>query len=71
MRSEDLNIEAVCLNPSKGGQHVGMFHYEVRVTHKPSGLSATCGFERSQSKNRQVAQSMVEWGLAEIGWRDE
>jgi peptide chain release factor 2 len=53
--------------PSAGGQHVGTINYPIRVTHLPTGLVATCGFERSQHKNRQLAYSMVEWGLACLG----
>jgi protein subunit release factor A len=47
----------------KGGQHVGSAPAGVRVLHEPTGLVAECGYERSQLKNREVAFSMIEWGL--------
>lgn len=50
-----------------GGQHVGVIPRGVRVTHLPTGLTASCATERSQLKNRDVAISMIEWGLSEIG----
>lgn len=69
MKLEDLKIEAIDPQP-KGGQHVGMPIVAIRATHIPTKLSATCETERSQSRNKNVAISMIEWGLSEIGWRD-
>ena len=70
MKEEDLKIEA--WPPRKtGGQVVGIMSAGVRVTHVPTDMEATCTCERSQSKNKKVAISMLEWGLMEVGWRDE
>lgn len=52
-----------------GGQHAGSPHMFIRVTHVPTGLSAQCGEMRSQHKNKEVATLMVQYGLAEIGWK--
>ena len=57
--------------PNPGGQHTGMMCCGVKVTHAPTGLSATCAAERSQLKNRDVCFAMLEYGLAEIGVKDE
>lgn len=49
--------------PDQGGQTVGCLTYPVRVVHTPTGLVAECGYERSQHRNKEVAMSMIEWGL--------
>jgi protein subunit release factor A len=67
VKLEHLKIEAVVRHPG-GGQRVGVTNVGVRVTHVPTGLTAACSTERSQSKNRSIAMAMVEWGLAEVGW---
>lgn len=66
----DLIIEVVPLQP-KGGQSVGIIPSRVQVTHRPTGLIASCGTERSQMKNKKIALAMIEYGLAEIGWFQE
>lgn len=63
----DLIIETVPAQP-KGGQSVGIIPTMVQVTHKPTGLVAQCGSERSQMKNRNIALAMIEYGLAEMGY---
>jgi len=69
MKDSDLTI-----NPypprNQGGQHVGIISYGIQVIHEPTGLQAIVNTERSQLKNRNVAKSMIEWGLTEIGWKD-
>jgi protein subunit release factor A len=55
---------------NKGGQYVGI-SYGIQVIHNPTGLQAIVNTERSQPKNRNVAKSMIEWGLNEIGWKDD
>lgn len=52
----------------RGGQHVGGVSTTVRVTHIPTGITAMCGTERSQHKNRNVATDMIEYALIEIGF---
>lgn len=62
---DDLLIESLH-PPNKGGQHVGMQNYPIKVTHIPSGIVAICGKERSQHKNKNIAISMIEYGLLEL-----
>ncbi len=69
MKPESLKIETIDRHP-KGGQHCGVQPPGVKVTHLPSGLTASCDCERSQLKNRNVAMSMIEWGMAELGIAD-
>lgn len=69
MKLEDLKIEVEPRIP-KGGQTVGIISTGVKVTHIPTGICAFCEVERSQMKNKNIALAMVEYGLAEIGWRD-
>ncbi len=68
MKDSDLTI-----NPypprNQGGQRVGI-SYGIHIIHEPTGLQAIVNTERSQLKNKKVAQSMIEWGLTEIGWKD-
>ncbi len=68
MTIQDDELEVSAINPNPvGGQHVGMPNYHVKVLHKPTGIYAVCGYERSQHKNRTIAMRMVEYGLAELG----
>lgn len=66
----DLIIETVPVQP-KGGQSVGTTPSRVQVTHKPTGIIASCGTVQSQMKNKQIALAMIEYGLAEMGWFQE
>lgn len=68
MKDSDIIIELVPLL-TKGGQHVGIIPSRVQVTHKPTGIIASCGTERSQIKNRNIAMAMIEYGLAEMGYK--
>ncbi len=70
MSENDLKIEAG--HPrSSGGQCVGIVSTIVKITHIPTGLSASCGTERSQAKNKDVAMLMIAVGLDKVGWRDQ
>lgn len=71
MKSEHLIIESYPLRPNKGGQTVGIVNPGISVAHIPTGLVASCCAERSQSRNKRVAMAMIEYGLAELQWRDE
>ena len=55
---------------NKGGQRVGI-SYGIHIIHEPTGLQAIVNTECSQTRNKKVAQSMIEWGLTEIGWKDD
>lgn len=71
MKPEHLKIEAGESRYSvPGGQHCGV-STGVRVTHIPTGLMAYCDAHRTQKKNLNVCCAMLEWGIAEIGWKGE
>lgn len=53
-----------------GGQGVCVVPSGVTVEHLPTGLKAFCDQGRSQLKNKNIAMSMIEYGLAEIGWEE-
>lgn len=63
--ASDLKIESIDLVP-KGGQHSGRIPVGVRVTHIPTGLTASCDSARSQFCNKNIAMGMIEWGLYEL-----
>lgn len=69
MNPEHLKIEA-CPIHRPGGQGVGECSPAISVEHIPTGLIAVSKKERSQTKNKNLCLSMLEWGLAEIGWKD-
>jgi len=48
-----------------GGQHVNTSNTAVRVTHLPTGLTATAQEERSQLRNKQLALSRLHAQLQE------
>lgn len=56
---------------AKGGQHVGVTRFTIRVIHSPTGLTAICGSERSQHRSRKVCFDMIEYGLISMGWSTE
>jgi protein subunit release factor A len=49
-----------------GGQYVGVVSSAVQVTHIPTGLKVICSHERSQSRNKNFAISMIEQALTKI-----
>ena len=61
---EDIKVELL-RRPLKGGQHVGVDPCDVKVTHLPTGITATVGFCRSQYRNRCVAIGMIEAALTD------
>ena len=65
---DELLVESTHVGGA-GGQVVGYSPQScgVRVTHLPTGMTACCWTKRSQHKNREVATSMVEFGLLESG----
>lgn len=62
---EHIRIEAWPI-VKPGGQHVGIVSKGVRVTHLPTDTQIIVNCERSQLKNRNLALSMLEWGLTEM-----
>lgn len=52
------------LGGGRGGQKVNKTSSRVRLFHAPSGLTSSCGSERSQALNRRHALSMLRLAIA-------
>ena len=66
VREEDLE-ESFVRSSGKGGQHVNKTSSCVQLKHKPTGLTATCMRERSQSVNRFLARrELLEHDLCDF-----
>ena len=68
MNIRNLKIESITPPPT-GGQSVSIVSSGIRIIHIPSGITASCEVERSQSKNKAIAIRMIEQGLADLGWK--
>ncbi len=55
VKEEDLE-ERFVRSSGRGGQHVNKTSSAVQVRHRPTGIEARCGRERSQSLNRFLAR---------------
>jgi protein subunit release factor A len=62
--AEDLKVETL-RRDHRGGQHVGVEPCDVKVTHVPTGITATVGYSRSQVRNRNIAVRMIESALTD------
>jgi peptide chain release factor 1 len=60
----DLEIEAY-ISSGPGGQHMQKNATAIRMTHKPSGITVACESERSQTKNKRRALSILRARLYE------
>lgn len=60
----DLEMEAY-ISSGPGGQHMQKNATAIRMTHKPTGITVACESERSQTKNKRRALSILRSRLYE------
>ncbi len=64
IKPEDLDMEAYRAS-GPGGQHMQKNATAIRLIHKPSGITVACESERSQTKNKRRALSILRARLYE------
>ncbi len=65
LNKSDIEIEFT-RSSGPGGQHVNKVATAVRMKHIPTGITVHCQSERSQHKNRRMAESMLKSKLHEL-----
>jgi peptide chain release factor 2 len=65
MNPDDLRIETF-RSSGPGGQHMQKTSSAVRVTHLPTGLTATCQNQRSQHHNKETALRILYTRLLQV-----
>lgn len=64
IRPEDIEMEAY-RSSGPGGQHMQKNATAIRLIHEPSGITVACESERSQTKNKRRALSILRSRLYE------
>jgi len=64
LKPEDIEMEAYRAS-GPGGQHMQKNATAIRLIHKPSGMTVACESERSQTKNKRRALSILRSRLYE------
>lgn len=64
LHDKDLKIDNVCINPD---EYISILKkYAIRVEHIPTGITAICGYHRSQHKSLKTCKEMLEYALVDL-----